>query len=59
MKDFCDKQLQVFCRDLTDCQKVVFIKVASKSLAQVSVQKPVKLEKKLCSVQWATFPTPK
>lgn len=51
MKDFCDKQLQVFCQDLTDWQKVVFIKVASKSLAQVSVQKPVKLKKTLqCSV---------
>jgi len=45
MKDFCDEQLQVFCQDLTYCQKVVFIKVASNPLAQVSIQKPVKLKK--------------
>lgn len=58
MKDFCDKQLQVFCQDLTDCQTVMFIKVTSKSLAQVSFQKPVKL-KSLYNAQWGTFSTPK
>lgn len=44
MKDFFDKQLQAFCQGLTDCQKAAFKKIASKSQAQASLPKPVKLK---------------
>lgn len=36
-KSFSDKQLQVFCQELTRCQKATFIKVAIKSLAWFSL----------------------
>lgn len=44
MKDFFDKQLKAFCQGLTDCQKAAFKKIASKSQAQTSLPKPVKLK---------------